>query len=190
MSRFLQHYNRYHAKIKRALENKVTLYLVKLFVFIILYKAGEYAFKYLEKADLTAGFFSRAYYDFSYVITGASVRLNSLFFRDIHANPGFIIVIHNIPTIQMLEGCTGLMQFFQVIFILAFFPMTFKHKLIFLPVSMLIILFASLFHYIILILVAHSFHDSFTIFHNIISRVIFYIFFFINFVLWNKYPGT
>jgi exosortase/archaeosortase family protein len=169
------------------LKNKESLYFLKLFLFIFLYKAGEYTFDYLETIPRFSGTFDRLYYILSDGITVTTAAIYSLIYTETHTAPQFVISINGIQTIQMMKGCTGLMQVFQVVFILLFFPVSFKNKLLFLPVSVLIIIFASVLHYLILVPVAYSFHDSFTVFHNIISRVVFYIFFFINFVLWNKY---
>jgi exosortase/archaeosortase family protein len=170
-------------------DHQMTRYFIKLFLFVILYKAGEYLFKYLEQTELISGVFGQFYDILSGFITVISVNVWSLFYTEIHSTPGFLIVIDNLPTIQMMKGCTGLMQLFQILFILALFPMKLKQKALFLPVAVAIIIFATILHYLILVPVAFSYNDSFTLFHDIISRVVFYIFFFINFVLWNRYPG-
>jgi exosortase/archaeosortase family protein len=175
--------------IARSPDHKITRYFIKLFLFVILYKAGEYLFKYLEQTELLSGVFGHFYDILSGFITVVTVTVWSLFYSEIHSTPGFLIVIDNVPTIQMMKGCTGLMQLFQILFILILFPMQLKQKAIFLPVSVFIITFAAILHYIFLVPVAFSFNDQFTLFHDIISRVIFYIFFFTNFVLWNRYPG-
>jgi len=177
---------KYYGKLTTLLSDRTYNYFIKLFLFILLYKAGEYVFNYLEKRDTLADLFDRLYYPLSYFITGISVRVYSLFYSGVGSDASFFISINHVKTIQMQHGCTGLMQLFQVFFILVFFPLSLKRKIIFLPVSLLIIIFASVLHYLILVPVAYSFNDHFTIFHNVISRVIFYTFFFINFLLWNN----
>jgi len=177
---------KYYGKLTTLLSDRTYNYFIKLFLFILLYKAGEYVFNYLEKRDTLADLFDRLYYPLSYFITGISVRVYSLFYSGVGSDASFFISINHVKTIQMQHGCTGLMQLFQVFFILVFFPLSLKRKIIFLPVSLLIIIFASVLHYLILVPVAYSFNDHFTIFHNVISRVIFYSFFFINFLLWNN----
>jgi len=177
---------KYYGKLTTLLSDRTYNYFIKLFLFILLYKAGEYVFNYLEKRDTLADLFDRLYYPLSYFITGISVRVYSLFYSGVGSDASFFISINHVKTIQMQHGCTGLMQLFQVFFILVFFPLSLKRKIIFLPVSLLIIIFASVLHSLILVPVAYSFNDHFTIFHNVISRVIFYTFFFINFLLWNN----
>jgi len=179
-------YSDYHHKIANALRNKTSKYFIRLILFIILYKLGQYTFNFFETREFSSEIFNKIYYLLSSFINNLSVKFYSLFYAEISSDSVFCITINNVRTIQMNPGCTGLLPLFQMFFILLFFPLTFKQKILFFPVSLLIIVFAAIIHYLILIPVAYSFHESFTLFHDIISRVIFYLFFFVNFVLWNR----
>jgi|GEM_PF-3045000 len=173
-------------RLIKVLGNENSKYFIKLFLFVFLYKTGEYLFNFLETKELLSGMINNIYYSLSGLITNISVSLYTVFYAEIYSDSKFIIIINNIKTIQMMHGCTGFMQLFQIFFILLFFPLNVRKKIMFIPVSFIIIMIASVLHYIILVPIAYSYPDSFTIFHNIISRVVFYTFFFINFLLWNN----
>ncbi len=166
--------------------DKTARYFRDLVIFILLYKAGEYIFNFLEGYDLFVRFFSHIYYGLSYLITFISVKLYALVYVSISSDSDFVITINDTKAIQMMHGCTGLMQLFQVVFILLLFPMNPRLKLAWMPVSVSVIIVASIIHYLILIPVAYSSPGNFTVYHNIISRVVFYIIFFLNFVWWNN----
>ena len=164
-------------------------YFVRLLLFIILYKAGEYLFDFLESSSATAPTVELAYKGLSAVITDVSVWFYSLFYSDVRTTGGFVMVIDKVPTIRMMKGCTGLMQLFQVWFILLFFPLPLRKKLYFFPISTAVILAASLLHYLMLVPIAWSAPSHFRFFHGVLSRVIFYLFFFLNFLAWNKHSA-
>ncbi|HNY01138.1 MAG TPA: exosortase/archaeosortase family protein [Bacteroidales bacterium] len=171
---------------QQAVKNRSIRYAWQLFLFILLYKLGELVFAYLDTTRLFSTLFEAFYYRLSAVITLASVKVYSLFYKEIYSTSDFLIVINDVRTIQMQHGCTGLMQLFQIFFILMFFPLTLKKKLFYFPVSFFVIVFAALLHYLILIEIAHSHREHFSVFHDTITRVIFYTFFFLNFILWIK----
>jgi hypothetical protein len=141
-------------RVQKFLSTSTGKYFKNLIIFILLYKAGEFAFNYFERNGLFPAIVDSIYHFLSLVITTVSVRFYALFYADISSDSGFLITIHKVRTIQMMHGCTGLMQLFQALVILLFFPLSIKKKLLFLPISFLVILFASIVHYIILIPVA------------------------------------
>lgn len=169
------------------MQNHTAAYFIRLTVFIVLYKLGEYLFNYLEGTTLCSSSFAAVYHTLSTVITWVAVHFCSVFHSGISLANEFIIKVNNVPTIRMMNGCTGFMQLFQIAFILILMPMKLKAKALFLPLGIAIIFFASVLHYIILIPAAYLAPGNFVIFHNLLSRILFYLFFFINFVLWNRY---
>ena len=173
-------------KLKNLLQSKNAKYLLKLLLFILLYRIGGTVFAYLETNPVFSGAINSLYNILSSLITRISVIVYSLVYSEVHANSNFIIFINNTGVVRLLPGCTGLMQLFQILFILLFFPLPVKQKLFFMPVSVLIILFAAIFHYLILVPVAYRFPAYFDIFHTVFSRVVFYLFFFLNFVIWTE----
>lgn len=174
------------SRINRALDDKTGSYFLRLFYFILLYKTGEYLFKFLERKEIAGDWFAIPYEVLSDLITRVTASFYSLVYTSLEVSAGYVISINGIPTIRMMEGCTGLMQLFQVLFILVLFPLKWKTKALFLPLAAAIILGASVIHYIILVPVAHSFPGQFGLFHDILSRIVFYCFFFLNFMLWNR----
>ncbi len=179
--------------IQKVRQHPQTRYFALFFLFLVLYKTGEHVFAYLDRSESLPGLFDLPYQWLSTWITNLSVGFYSLFFQQIRADETFVIFIGNNGVIRMEHGCTGLMQMFQIVFILAIFPLPLKNKAFFLPVSLVILFGASVIHYFILIPIAWKFNGNFEIFHDIISRAIFYCCFFLNFVLWiktNPKPAT
>ncbi|MCX6306292.1 MAG: exosortase/archaeosortase family protein [Bacteroidetes bacterium] len=176
-------------KIALYLQKNTSRYFMQLILFIVLYKLGQYTFNFFESVQILGPVFDKVYYALSSLITTISVKFYSPFYASIVSDAEFCISINNVRTIQINPGCTGLLPIFQILFILLIFPLTVKQKIFFFPISLSIIVFAAILHYIILIPVAYASHDSFKIFHDIFSRAIFYVFFFANFVLWNRSSG-
>lgn len=183
-------YIRYHDRVQVFLQHKTSKYFIRLILFAVLYKLGQYTFNYFESVEKLEGVFDQLYLTLSTVITTLSVKFYSIFFTNISSDAEFCISINNVRTIQINPGCTGLLPLFQILFILTFFPLTIKQKIVFFPVSLSIIVFAAILHYIILVPIAYAYRDNFNIFHDVFSRVIFYIFFFANFLLWDRYSQS
>ena len=177
---------RENSMLERWLQNKTSRYFVMLFIFIMLYKAGQYIYAWMAGSTLLHNPIMQLYDLLSRIITTITVAFYSLFYSSISIDSSYVIYINHCPVIRMLDGCTGLMPLFQILFILILFPMHLKAKLRFAPISFLIIGSAAIFHYLILVPAAYVSPKNFILFHDIISRVIFYVFFFINFVIWNR----
>ena len=171
--------------IKKVRKDRTTRYFSNLLLFILLYKTGQYLFEWMASADMFQQAIAGLYDALSALVTRVTTWFYALFFA-VTVQPGYIICIDGVQTIRMENGCTGLMQIFQVLFILVFFPVSARHKLWLAPAALIIMVLASLIHYIILVPAAWYAPAHFVLFHDIISRVIFYCIFFVNFVLWNR----
>ena len=172
--------------VRQLYGSSTSKYFFELFLFISFYKVGEWIFNLTESIGSFKPMMDGIYHFISAVITYGSVSFYSLFFRDISCDQQFVISINQVPTIQMMKGCTGFIQLFQIVVIVLLFPISAKRKLKLLPASVAIIFVAAVVHYIILVAIAHSYPANFTVFHDVITRVVFYLFFFFVFILLNK----
>jgi exosortase/archaeosortase family protein len=118
------------------------------------------------------------------------VRLSAAFYHLFYQNVGIIngeiISINNEGVLRMLPACTGLKQLFQIFLILLLYPVRPKLKLLLVVPTLLVVFFAALLHFTILVPVAYEKPGWFLFFHDHLSRIIFFSFFFILWLLWEK----
>ena len=90
-------------------------------------------------------------------------------------------------SLEVNESCSGLKQFFQIFILFLLFPGPWKHKLWYIPASILIMHTVNIFRILILsvILVYHP--DYWTFSHDWILRPFFYVIIFMEWLIWLKY---
>ena len=95
--------------------------------------------------------------------------------------------IRDLASLKVNESCSGLKQFFQVLIIFLIFPGPWKHKLWYIPLSILLMHLVNIFRIVILcvILVHKPEYWQFT--HDWILRPFFYVIIFLEWLIWVSY---
>jgi exosortase/archaeosortase family protein len=157
-----------------------------LFLFLILYIA----------AHLLWHFFNTLF-QFETLLSGFYYHLEIFECRVVSAILGFVFgvqtsLITNIiylpsgRAIQLLPDCTGFKHAVEIVLILLVYPGSWKHKAWYIPLSVIIILFAAVIHFLILALVLEYQPGHFLFWHMRLSRWIFFVFFFFIWVIWEE----
>lgn len=174
-------------KLLKRREYQIILLFV---VFLVLYKIGDYIWEYIENH----GFFhhtTQILYNFLIeFIAKTSALFYSLFFKSVETSPGGFLIINGRTDIFVGPGCTGLKQTLLILFIIIFYPISYKLKTFLIPLSAVIILTATILHFIMLVPVARSFPDWFRFAHDYLTMTIFYGFFFLTWLFWEKIRET
>ena len=164
--------------------NKGTIFRIAWFIF--LYIISRHLFYLLEEVQFFSAIFNFFYNLLSILITYICTTTLSLFYQKILSTSDFIIQIGNIKIIQLLPGCTGFHQLLRITFILMLFPIPYRKKLFLLPLSWGLIIFAAVIHFLMLIPIASDLNEWYDFIHNWPSKFVFYLFFFINYLIWEK----
>ncbi|MCX6267613.1 MAG: exosortase/archaeosortase family protein, partial [Bacteroidetes bacterium] len=110
----------------------------------------------------------------------------SLLYENVNTTAGGVVNINGQGIIYLAPGCSGLKQMLLIIFILICYPISIKLKTFLLPVSVVIIFLAVILHFVLLVPVALYYPDLFLLAHDYFMIVLFYGFFFLTWVLWEK----
>ena len=168
------------------LETSTTGTIYRLGLFIILYFIGRYVLLLFEKTT----FFSILHQPLLWFIDNLSIGFWSIFYPDLSSTSEYIVSINGFECIQLFPGCSGLHPILRMTFILLLYPIQWSKKIWLLPVSWLIILFAATIHFILLIPVSYHWPDYYDFSHNWLTRILFYGFYFLTWLIWEKvgYP--
>jgi exosortase/archaeosortase family protein len=88
--------------------------------------------------------------------------------------------------IEINQSCSGFKQYYQIIFLFILFPGPWKHKIWFIPVSIIIIHLVNVFRIIALSLVLTSWPGIWDFMHDWILRPFFYLVIFGLWLFWNE----
>ena len=86
----------------------------------------------------------------------------------------------------MFPGCTGLGHMIRISFVLLLYPMSWSKKCYLFFPSLLIIIFASTIHFLLLIPIAYHYPDWFAFAHNYFTKILFFGFIFLCWLIWEK----
>jgi len=159
---------------------------LRLVLFLSLYIIGKWVFKFLEEYTFYQEIFLFISNILKLIINYFSILFWGIFFSDIKSNSDFLISINNIPVIILLGGCTGLGAMLRIYFILIFYPITFRKKILLIPISFVTITFGAILHYIFLIPMAYYYPEYHSFNHDYTSRIIFYIIYFLTWLIWER----
>ena len=140
----------------------------------------------LKEIQVLSAFFSFFYNILSILISNICTTTLSIFYQTITSTQDFVMIIGNESIIQLLPGCTGFNQVLRITFILLLYPISFRKKIFLLPLSWILIIFAAVIHFLMLIPIASDINQWYDFVHNWFSRFVFYAFFFINWLFWEK----
>ena len=110
----------------------------------------------------------------------------SLFYSDVSTIPNGIITISGQEVLQIIYGCTGIIQLFQITFILLFYPIKWRQKIYLFPLSIIIIFSATIVHFLILVPIAYHLPEYFSVFHDYTLRIFFFGIVFLTWLFWEK----
>jgi len=110
----------------------------------------------------------------------------SLFYSDVSTIPNDILTISGQEVLQIIYGCTGIIQIFQITFILLFYPIKWRQKIYLFPISILIIFLAAIVHFLILVPIAYHLPEYFSSFHDYTLRIFFFGIVFLTWLFWEK----
>lgn len=89
-------------------------------------------------------------------------------------------------SVAVVKSCSGLKQFYQIIFLFLIYPGPWKHKAWFVPSSVLVMYGVNAFRIVILSLVLFVWPQHWDFIHMWVLRPFFYVVIFAEWVLWNE----
>lgn len=92
----------------------------------------------------------------------------------------------NEPKLFVFLGCSGFQNMVQITCIILTATGSFFRKMLYLPFALFIIYIASVVHIIILVVVVIYHPSNYAFFHNYITKIVFYIFFFAIWIVWEE----
>jgi len=95
--------------------------------------------------------------------------------------------IRDLASLTVNESCSGLKQFFQIIILFMIFPGPWKHKLWYIPASILIMHGVNILRIVILSVILVNYPQSWHFTHDWILRPFFYVIIFLDWVIWVHY---
>ena len=99
---------------------------------------------------------------------------------------GSILFFSNQKAILITPQCSGLQHIFEICFILLFYSGPAKHKVWYIPLSIILIYLAAVIHLVILGIFMFNRADLFSWAHNNLSRWVFFSFFFGIWLIWEE----
>ena len=168
------------------LENSTIGTIYRFGLFIILYFIGR---DVLWLFAMTKSF-STLHQPLLCFIDYVAVGFWSIFYPNLSSTSDYIVSINNTECIQLLPGCSGLQPIMRMTFILLLYPIPWKIKSWLFPLSWAIILLAATIHFILLIPISYHWPEYYDFSHNWLTKIIFYGFYFLTWVLWERvgYP--
>lgn len=121
-----------------------------------------------------------------WIIYNTSVKFWGLFYPNLSTTAGYIVRINHVDVIQLFSPCSGLNALFRITIILLLYPLPWKTKFWLFPLSWFIILIAATIHFILLIPIACQWPDWYSFSHNWLTRIVFYGFYFLTWLMWEK----
>ena len=95
--------------------------------------------------------------------------------------------IRHPASLTVLDSCSGLKQFFQILILFLLFPGPWKQKLWYIPVSILIMHGVNIFRIVILSVILVHQHEYWDFAHMWVLRPFFYVVIFTEWLVWDHY---
>ena len=172
--------------LRRFKETSSTGIFLRLGLLFVLYPLGHYIPFFMEKVPFLASFMNHAYEFVSVFIVNVSIFVLQVVYPSIHVSTDFMIVIGGRDVLFLASPCTGVDPMLRMTFIFLFYPLAFRTKFWVLPLSLVIILIAATVHFIMLIPIAYQATEWFHFSHNWLSKVVFYGFYFMVWIIWEN----
>ena len=155
-------------------------------LFLVLYWVARYPQFFLDEFYFSKTLLNTIHEQFAFFITHVCCFVLQIFYPDIHSSADHLIFITGKSLIQLQPGCTGLYPMIRLTFILIFYPLLWRKKAVLWPISMAILLFAATLHFVLLIPITYHASEWFNFAHNWLTRIIFYGFYFLCWLMWEK----
>lgn len=160
--------------------------MIRFLVFVFLYYICRNLLMFFETTSIGWSILGPLHGILSSFITHSCCLLLSPFYPDIHTSANFTIFIDGNAYLYMAPGCSGLVPMISLTVALLFYPLPLRKKAILWPVSLFILLLASILHFLLLIPVIYQYPEWFALFHKWLTRIFFYGFYFLCWVLWER----
>jgi len=167
--------------------NKTGLYRLNgILLFLILYVVAHILWHFLNNTFQLETNLS-SFYDFiekieAYMVSKILVWVFAIE-NTLNIN---IITLPNGRSILLWPDCTGVKHAFEIIFIMTIYPGPVKKKYWYIPLSVLVVLFSAMVHFLILSIVLAKAPEHFPFAHDQGSRWIFFFFFFLIWLVWEE----
>jgi len=159
---------------------------LRFVTFLVLYLMGRHLQLLFDNTSPGKALLDPLYERMSFFTTRTCCLVLRFTYPDIHTSMDHAIYIAGKATIRMFPGCSGLMPMIRLSFVLLFYPLPWYKKVYLWPLSMAILIFASTFHFILLVPIATSYPGWYSLAHNWLTRIIFYGFYFLCWMMWEK----
>jgi len=114
--------------------------------------------------------------------------LHRILGMDVYMN-NFIVRFDTGEAIRIVWGCSGIKQIFIFLIIMLFSYGSWKHKLWFIPLGMLVCYGVNIVRITVLCLIAYSYPNQLDLFHTYIFKYVFYGIIFLIWLVWNERFG-
>jgi len=158
--------------------------VLRFLIFLALYILGRLLWMLFDKTTPGQELLNPIHERLSYFITHTSCFVLQIFYPDIQTSVNHTIFIAGRPVIALYPGCTGLYPMIRLSFVLLLYPLPWRKKLVLWPFSMMILIFASTLHFMLLIPISNHYLEWYGFAHNWLTRILFYGFYFLCWMMW------
>ena len=155
-------------------------------LFLVLYWVARYPQFFLNSNYFGECLINPVYEQLASFITKVCCFVLQIIYSDIHSSADHTIFINGKSLLQLQPGCSGLDPMIRLTFILLFYPLLWQKKAWLWPISLAILLFAATLHFLLLIPITYHAPEWYTFAHNWLTRIIFYGFYFLCWLIWEK----
>ena len=171
--------NYFHERSNRGQSLRFLLFLSSYFI-------GRYILFFIESTSSGRALLNPIFDFIFFYITHSCCFFLHFFYPTIYTSANHVIIINDIPRVQMLPGCTGFYHMFRLSFALLFYPVAWQKKWLILLPTLFIIIFASTLHFLLLILIEYHHPELFRFAHDYITKILFFGFIFFCWLIWEK----
>ena len=139
----------------RLKERSVAGLLMRLGWFMIIYLVAGQLFNVVDAIIEHFNLKDNIHHPLLWTIYNISMPFWKLFYSNLLSTSDYLVIINNQCVIQLFSGCSGLNAQFRITIILFLYPILWKTKFWLFPLSWLIILFAAIIHFILLIPISY-----------------------------------
>ena len=174
------------SQIEYFFKRSVFLGIFRFSVFLFLFIVSRYLYFYLGTWQLVLPELNSVIESLRSLILHVSAAFFSLFYHNVSIAPDGVLAFGGKGFIQVIYGCTGIIQISQITIILLLYPISWRQKLYLFPLSIVIMIVAAIIHFLILVPIAYHFPGWFPLFHNHLSRIIFFGIVFVTWLFWER----
>ena len=100
---------------------------------------------------------------------------------------GALIILPGYGYVEIIEDCSGTKQFYQILVLFLLFPGPWRHKIWYIPMSIILMHFTNVFRIVFLTLSLKWFPDKWDFIHLWIMRPMFYVVLFALWIIWVEF---